>query len=494
MQTPLAHKKPRRFDRNLIVIGAGSGGLVSAYIAAAVGAKVTLIEKAEMGGDCLNRGCVPSKALIRSAHIANEIAHAKKLGLLDASATVDFKAVMERVSEVIKEIEPHDSVARYRSLGVEVIKGEATISSPWSVTVAEKTLTARNIIVATGARPRIPKIEGIEQIAYLTSDNLWALRELPKRLLVIGTGAIGCELAQAFAHLGSQVTMVGRGERIMPREDLDTSELMLKRFREDGIEVLLNQNTEQFIVEDNEKQILLSSRNDDNLSQNSPHKIAFDQVLIATGRIANSEGFGLEALGVEVGKRGRVEANQYLQSHCPSIYLCGDVVGKYQFTHAASNHAWYATINSLFGFVKRFKLDESILPFVTFTTPEVAQVGLNESRAKAQNINYEMTQFPFSELDRAITEDEKAGWIKVLTVPGKDKILGVTIVGARAGELLQEYVIATRHNLGLNKILGTIHPYPTFVEINQRVAGAWKRNHAPQWALQLAKKIHAWRR
>ncbi len=482
-------RKPRSFDRNLIVIGAGSGGLVSAYIAAAVGAKVTLVEKGEMGGDCLNRGCVPSKALIRSARVVTELHKAKELGFINASVKVDFAAVMERVHRVIGTIEPHDSVERYRSLGVDVVQGEAAITSPWSISVNGKTLTARNIIIATGARPRIPQIKGLEQISYLTSDTLWGLKELPARLLVIGTGAIGCELAQAFTRLGSRVTMVGHGNALLPAEDDDVSEYMLNRFRNDGVEVLLQKKPKAFVVKDGEKILELNGG-----ESGESVAVPFDQVLLATGRVANTEGIGLEEIGIKITHQGAIKANAYLQTSCPSIFVCGDVAGSYQFTHAASNQAWTATINSLFGFVKRFKLNETVLPWATFTTPEVAEVGLNESRAKKSNTPYETTKFPFSELDRAIAEEEREGWIKVLTVPGKDKILGVTIVGERAGDLLQEYVLAMRNGLGLNKILGTIHPYPTFVEINQRVAGVWKREHAPKGILRLVTRLHGWRR
>ncbi len=477
--------KPRTFDYNLIVIGAGSGGLVAANIAAATGARVALIERGEMGGDCLNRGCVPSKALIRSGRVVTELRRARELGFLNPSAEVDFGAVMGRVQRVIDTIAPHDSVERYTNLGVEVIQGEASIATPWSVAVGGRELTARNIIIATGARPHIPDITGLEQIDLLTSDNLWGLRTLPQRLLVVGNGVIGCELAQAFAQLGSRVTLVGRGSALLPHEDSEVSELLLEQFRqEEGIEVVLQAEPQAFLVEDGGQQLRLSSG----------RKIPFDRVLIATGRIANTEGLGLESLGVRLNRAGFVEANAYLQTHSPSIYVCGDAAGSWQFTHAASNQGWTATINSLFGFVRRFRLNETVMPAVTFTTPEIAQVGLNERAAQAAGTPCEVTRFPFSELDRAVTEGEQLGWIKVLTAPGKDRILGVTIVGERAGDLLQEYVLAMRHGLGLNKILATIHPYPTFAEINQRVAGLWKRNHAPAGLLSWVRRIHRWRR
>ncbi len=483
-------RRPRYFDRNLVVIGAGSGGLVSAYLAAAMGARVTLIERGEMGGDCLNTGCVPSKALIRSGRLISELRKAKALGFIDAAAEVDFAAVMQRVQQVVAEIAPHDSIQRYTKLGVEVLQGEGVVTSPWSVRVGEVELTTRSIIVATGARPRIPPIQGIDHIDYLTSDTLWSLRRLPQRLLVLGTGTIGCELAQVFAQLGSAVTLVGR-DTLLPREDGEVRTLFMEQFREvEGIDLQLHKEPVTFI-RNGETQVL---RLRDRQGSGQELDVEFDQILIATGRIANTEGLGLEQVGVKINGYGAVEANEYLQTHCPSIHVCGDVAGAYQFTHAASNQAWTATINSLFGWLKRFRVNEQVMPWATFTTPEIAQVGLNEQMASAQKIDYEVTQFPFDELDRAITESERVGWIKVLTEPGRDRILGVTIVGGRAGDLLQEYVLAMRYGLGLNKILGTIHPYPTFVEINQRVAGRWRREHAPQWLLPWAKRLHRWRR
>ncbi len=482
--------KPKRFDRNLIVIGAGSGGLVSAYIAAATGARVTLVEKGEMGGDCLNRGCVPSKALIRSGRVVSELRKAKALGLVDGRATVDFAAVMERVQRVIGEIAPNDSIERYTALGVEVLQGEGMITSPWSVRVGEQELTTRSIVIATGARPRIPDIEGVEQTDYLTSDNLWTMRELPKRLLVLGTGTIGAELAQVMAQLGSRVTLVGR-DTLLPREDPEVSDFFVGQFGEiEGIDLQLHQEPVQFFQEGERRRLRVRSRN----GEPQESDLEFDRVLIAAGRVANTEGLGLEQVGVEINGHGAVEANRYLQTRCPSIYVCGDAAGSYQFTHAASNQAWTATVNSLFGFVKRLAVNEKVMPWATFTTPEIAQVGVNERQAQSQQLDYEVTRVPFSELDRAITEEEQAGWIKVLTVPGKDQILGVTIVGERAGDLLQEYVLAMRYGLGLNKILGTIHPYPTFVEINKRVAGKWRQTHTPGWIMPWLERLHRWRR
>ena len=482
-----AYHKPATFDRNLVVIGAGSGGLVSAYIAAAVKAKVTLIEKHKMGGDCLNTGCVPSKALIRSARFLEQTRRAQEYGFESATAEFDFSQVMERVQRVVKTVEPHDSVERYSGLGVEVIEGEAMIRSPYEVEVNGRTLTTRNIIVATGARPFVPPIPGLDQVPYLTSDNLWTLRELPKRLLVLGGGPIGCELAQCFARFGAQVTIVEMAPRLMIREDEDVVELVTARFEAEGIKVLAGHTAKSFVVAEGEN-ILMAEYQQESIS------IPFDQVLVAVGRMANTTGFGLEDLGVRISDRRTVEANEFLQTNFPNIYVCGDVTGPYQFTHTAAHQAWYAAVNALFGIFRKFKVDYSVIPFATFTDPEVGRVGLNELEAKERGVAYEITTYGLDDLDRAIADGEAHGFVKVLTVPGKDKILGATIVGEHAGDLVAEFVTAMRHGLGLNKILGTIHIYPTWTEANKFAAGNWKRTHAPEKLLQWVERYHAWRR
>ncbi|NOY63169.1 MAG: FAD-dependent oxidoreductase [Gammaproteobacteria bacterium] len=481
------YTKPEKFDRNIVVIGGGSAGLVTSYIAAAVKAKVTLIEKHKMGGDCLNTGCVPSKALIRSAKFLAHVSRAKEFGIRSAEAAFDFSDVMERVQRVIKTIEPHDSVERYTELGVEVIEGEAKITSPYTVEVNGQTLTTRNIVVATGARPFVPPIPGIDRVDYLTSDTIWDLREQPQRLLVLGGGPIGSELTQCFARLGSQVIQVERGSTLMSREDPEISQMVMERFVAEGVDVRVEHTAKEFLLEDGKK-ILLCEH------QGEMVRIEFDQVLVAVGRAANTRGFGLEALGVALSDRGTVEVNEYLQSNFPNIYACGDVAGPYQFTHVAAHQAWYASVNALFSGFKMFKADYSVIPWATFTDPEVARVGLNEREAKEQNIAYEVTTFGIDDLDRAIADEEAHGLVKVLTVPGKDRILGVTIAGEHAGDLIAEYVMAMRHKIGLNKVLGTIHIYPTLAEANKYVAGEWKRAHAPQGLLEWVKRFHGWRR
>jgi dihydrolipoamide dehydrogenase len=483
--------RPARFDRNLIVIGAGSAGLVSAYIAAAVKAKVTLIEKHRMGGDCLNTGCVPSKALIKSARLLSQIKRSKEYGIKAASAEFDFADVMERVQRVVKTIEPHDSVERYTALGVECIEGEAKITSPWTVEVktaaGTRTLTTRAIVIAAGARPFVPPIPGIEEVGYVTSDTVWELRQLPKRLVVLGGGPIGCELTQCFARFGAQVTQVEMLPRILIREDPEISDLVMQRFRKEGVNVLVNHKAKEFRIENGEK-ILVAERDGKDV------RIPFDLLLCAVGRIANTQGYGLEEIGIPLSRTRTVESNEYLQTIYPNIYACGDVAGPYQFTHTAAHQAWYAAVNALFGRFRKFKADYSVIPWATFTDPEVARVGLNETEAKEKNISYEVATYGIDDLDRAIADEEAHGVVKVLTVPGKDRILGATIAGEHAGDLIVEFIAAMKHGIGLNKVLGTIHIYPTLTEANKYAAGAWKRAHTPKELLRWVERYHTWMR
>jgi pyruvate/2-oxoglutarate dehydrogenase complex dihydrolipoamide dehydrogenase (E3) component/uncharacterized membrane protein YdjX (TVP38/TMEM64 family) len=481
--------KPARFDRNLVVIGGGSAGLVTAYIAAAVKAKVTLIEKHQMGGDCLNTGCVPSKALIRSAKLLSHIRRAPEFGVRKVNVEFDFAEVMERVQRVIREVAPHDSVERYTELGVDVVQGTAKIVSPWAVEVTDaegtRILTTRSIVIAAGARPFVPPIPGLADMDYLTSDNVWNLRELPQRLMVLGGGPIGSELTQTFARLGSQVTQVEMAPRLLIREDPEVSALVTQRFHEEGVNVLVNYRAKQFLMENGEKMLIAEHQGQD-------VRIPFDVVLVAVGRVANTRGYGLEELGIPAPRT--VETNEFLQTLYPNIYAAGDVAGPFQFTHTAAHQAWYAAVNALFSPFKTFKADYSVIPWSTFVDPEVARVGLNEQEAKEQGIPYEVSVYGLDDLDRAIADGEAHGFIKVLTVPGKDRILGVTIAGEHAGDLLAEYVLAMRHRIGLNKILGTIHIYPTLAEANKYVAGVWKKAHAPEKLLAWVERFHAWRR
>ena len=486
-------QKPARFDRNLVVIGAGSGGLVTAYTAAAVKAKVTLVEGHRLGGDCLNYGCVPSKALIRSAKLIHEIRRkADSLGLRDAGATVDFAAVMARIDDVVRTIAPHDSVERYTALGVDVVQGHARITSPWSVLLtlpdgSTRTLTTRSIVIATGAAPFVPPLPGLAEAGVLTSDTVWGLRELPKRLVVMGGGPIGCELAQCFARLGSAVTQVEMAPRVMLREDIEVSELVAAALREDGVDLLTGHQALRCDVVDGTKRLIVKAGE-------TEKAIEFDQLLCAVGRSPRTTGFGLEELGIPITAKKTVETDAYLQTLLPNIYAVGDVAGPYQLTHTAAHQAWYAAVNALFGRFKRFKADYSVIPWATFTDPEVARVGLSEAEAKEKGIEVEVTRYGIDDLDRAIADGSAHGFVKVLTVPGKDRILGATIVGAHAGDLLAEFVLAMKHGLGLNKIFSTIHIYPTLAEANKFAAGEWKRAHAPKALLKWVERFHDWQR
>lgn len=479
--------RPRKFDYNLVVIGAGSGGLVASYIAATVKARVALIEKHKMGGDCLNTGCVPSKALIRSAKTVALARKAHALGMKSIDIKFDFADVMARVQRVIKQIEPHDSQERYQSLGVECIHGEGRIRSPYEVEVNGRVLTTKNIIIATGGRPRIPKIQGLDNIQFYTSDNIWTLKECPKRLLVLGGGPIGVELAQAFQRLGSSVTIVEMGERILQREDLEVSEFVAKQFDKEGIKVCTQTKAIEFLTL-NGRNVLKC------LSPNGTKEIEFSEVLIALGRQANIHGFGTEELGIQITHDQKIASDPFMRTNIPNIFVCGDVTGDLQFTHVASHEAWYAAVNSLFRPWKMFTADYRVIPMVTFTDPEIARVGLNESEAKAKGIAFEVSKYGIDDLDRAIADEEAEGIVKVLTVPGKDQILGVTIVGTHSGDLLAEFVLAMKHRIGLNKILGTIHAYPTLAEANKYAAGVWKKAHAPQKILAFLEKYHTWNR
>ena len=489
-----ADKKPRRFDRNMVVIGAGAAGLVTSYIAAAVKAKVTLVESHKMGGDCLNYGCLPSKALIKTATLARQMQHSSEYGIAAASYTLDFAQVMERVARVVREVEPHDSVERYTALGVDVQIGSARIIDPWHVQITAadgtvKVLSTRAIVIATGARPFVPPLPGIDDVGYLTSDTLWGLRQKPERLVVLGGGPIGCELAQSFARLGSQVTQVEMAARIMLREDEDVSVFAKQALQADGVTVLTNHKALRCEKVGDEKFIVVESAGQE-------LRIGFDVLLCAVGRVARLSGFGLEELGIYTDPKSQrtVPTDEHLQTVFPNILAAGDVAGPFQFTHTASHQAWYAAVNGLFGTFKKFKADYSVIPWATFIDPEVARVGLNEQEAREKGVAFEVTRFRLDDLDRAIADSAAQGWVKVLTVPGKDKILGATIVGIHAADLLAEYVLAMKYGLGLNKILGTIHTYPTWSEANKYAAGEWKRAHQPLALLRWVEKFHAWQR
>ena len=473
---------------NLVVIGAGSGGLISALIAAAVKAKVALIEKDKMGGDCLNYGCVPSKAIIKSAKFVQEMRRHKDFGIKDAKFSFEFADVMDRVHEKIAKIAPNDSVERFTGLGVECFQGEAQILDKNTVQVGDKVLKTKNIVLAMGASPFVPPIKNIDKVPYLTSENLWDLKELPGRLIVLGGGPIGCEMTQSFARLGSKVTQVEMLPRILPREDDDIAKFVIDRLTSEGVELLQGTRATEVVVEGGEKTLICED------SSGIIKRVPFDHILVAVGRRANTQGVDWAKLGIELNRNGTIKVDEYLRTGQKNIYACGDVAGPYQFTHTASHQAWYCTVNALFSPFKKFKVDYRVISWVTFTDPEIAQVGLNETSAKEQGIPYEAYSFDVGHSDRAITESEDYGKVKVLVKPGTDKVLGASIVSHLGGEMIGEFVTAMKYGIGLNKILGTIHAYPTYIEANKGVAGAWKKATAPEWALSILEKFHRMRR
>ncbi|HUQ29665.1 MAG TPA: FAD-dependent oxidoreductase [Usitatibacter sp.] len=486
-------KRPARYDNNIVVIGAGSAGLVTAYIAAAVKAKVTLVERHRMGGDCLNTGCVPSKALIATTKLLAQMRRSRELGIRSASADFDFAEVMQRIGAVVKRIEPHDSVERYTKLGVDCLKGTAKITSPWTVEAklddgSTRTLTTRNIVIAAGGSPFVPPIPGLREASPLTSDTIWDIRVQPRRLVVLGGGPIGCELAQCFARLGTQVTQVEMLPRILAREDPEFSEMVARRFREEGIDVLTAHKANEVRSENAEKIVIVEH-------EGRERRIACDEILCAVGRAANVQGYGLEELGIPVTRQKTLEVNEYLQARFPNIYACGDVAGPYQFTHTASHMAWYCAVNSLFGAFRKFRVDYSVIPWATFTEPVVARVGLNETEAREKKIDFEVHAYGLDDLDRAIADGEAHGLVKVLVRKGgKGEILGATIAGEHADDLIAEFVLAMKHGIGLNRILGTIHAYPTLPEANKYVAGVWKRAQVTRGQMALARAFNDWTR
>lgn len=480
-------RRPRRADANLVVVGAGSAGLIAALIAATVRAKVTLIERGAMGGDCLNTGCVPSKTLIRSAKVAHTMRDAARFGIGAVEPAVDFPAVMKRVGEAIARIAPNDSVERYTALGVDCVAGEARLVDPWTVAVEDRRITARAIVLATGADPWLPPIPGIDAVAPLTSANVWSLAELPRRLLVMGAGPIGCELAQAFARLGSAVTLIDMEDRILPKEDPEVSTLLTEVLERDGVDVRAGHRAERFERGADGGRLVASAGS-------GTVAVTFDRVLVAVGRRAQTESLGLAELGIETRADGTVAVDDYLRSSVHSVFACGDATGPYQFTHMASHQAWYAAVNALFGRFWKFKVDYSVVPWVTYTDPEVARLGLSEADAAARGIPVEVTRHGLSEVDRAVADGHDAGFIKVLTAPGRDKVLGVTIVAPGAGELLSEYTLAVSHGLGLKAMLRTIHSYPTLAELNKFAASDWRRAHAPERLLRWVERLHRWLR
>ncbi len=487
---PYLKNKPSAYDYNMVVIGGGAAGLVTSYIASALKAKVALVEKHKMGGDCLNTGCVPSKAIIRSAKFAAENKNSKDFGFKDASYQFDFKDTMKRVNSIVKAIEPHDSMERYTKLGVECFQDNAEIIDPWHVKIGDKVVSTKNIVLGTGAEPFVPPIKGIDKVDYHTSDTLWDLKKQPKHLVILGGGPIGCEMAQSFARLDVKVTQVEMASRIMGREDTEVSEYIQNKMRSDGVDILLSHKVVEIKKGKNKADKIVVCEKEDGKTI----EVSCDTIFVAIGRVARLKGFGLESLNIELTERRTINADPFMRTNYPNIYVCGDATGPYQFTHMAAHQAWYASVNALLSPFKSFKVDYSVVPWATFTDPEVARVGLNEAEAKSSGIAYEVTTYGLDDLDRAITDSAAEGFVKVITPPNSDKILGVTIVGAHAGDLIAEFVLAIKHGLGLNKILGTIHIYPTWAESAKYAAGNWKKAHKPEWALDILEKFHRWRR
>lgn len=512
-------KRPVRFDYNLIVIGGGAGGLVSAYVAAHAQARVALVEAGEMGGDCLNRGCVPSKALVHSARIAHLARHAAGFGIYTGPVQVDFAAVMQRVRSIIAAIAPNDSPERYRAMGVEVLQAYAYIVDPWTVELrrsgqAPERISARSIIVATGSRAAVPAIAGLQDSGYVTSDTLWDALErtatLPRRIAIVGGGPVGCELAQALARLGAQVSLVEAAPAVLSQEDADVSALVQSALSADGVRVYTGHQVlrcETLPAHAGADKLLVlrqsaalggqaSAMPSTSAAQKDEFALPYDLLLCATGRQARLRGFGLEALGIASDRHLHTDA--YLQTLIPSIYAAGDVVGPYQFTHAAAHQAWYAAVNALLDGWGAMRPDYSVLPTAVYVAPEVARVGINEQQAKARGIAYEVTRFELAGLDRAICDAAQgavpAGFVKVLTVPGRDTLLGVSIVGEHAAELLASYALAMRQGIGLKTILATIHSYPTLSESAKQVAGQWQRAHLPAATMPWLARWHRWRR
>jgi pyruvate/2-oxoglutarate dehydrogenase complex dihydrolipoamide dehydrogenase (E3) component/uncharacterized membrane protein YdjX (TVP38/TMEM64 family) len=478
--------RPARFDRNLIVIGAGAAGLVTSYIAATVRAKVTLIEKAEMGGDCLNRGCVPSKALIRAARVAAEIRGGSRFGVEAGPARIDYAAVMQHVRGAIQRIEPHDSPERYRGLGVEVLQAEARLVSPWEVEVDGRRLSARHIVIATGARPFVPPIPGLAEAHFRTSDTIWDMATLPRRLLVLGGGPIGCELAQSFARLGAEVTLVEMAGQLLGREDTDAADAVQAALEADGVRVLLGHKAVE--VRAGPPQVLRAEHDGGTV------ELACDELLVAIGRTANVDGFGLQKLGIPLRANRTIETDEFLRTKFPNILCVGDVTGPYQLTHAGAHQAWYAAVNALFGGFRSFRADYRVIPACTYTEPEAARVGLSEREAAESGTEVEVVRYALGELDRAVAEGATAGFVKVLVAPGKDRILGASVVGERAGETIALFALAMKQGIGLDRILGTVFAYPTFAESAKAVAGERRKRHKPERLLAWAGRYHRWRR
>lgn len=480
-----------KYNYNVIVIGGGSGGLVASLVASSLRAKILLIEKHKMGGDCLNTGCVPSKTFLKSARRVYEIQNSGKLGIKSGSCEFEFSHIMERVQSVIKMIAPKDSKERYEGLGVKCVKGEAHFEGLHTVRAAGQSFTAKSFIIATGASPFVPPIQGLNQVDYLTSDTLWNLRKKPEKLVIIGGGPIGLEMAQGFNRLGISVTLVESAPQVMGREDPDVAQWIGDKLKSEGVEILTSVKIEEVKKENGRATLHFRHQLQDK-------QIPFSHLLVATGRKASVRGLGLEGLGVRLTKNSTIETNGFMATNHSHIYACGDVTGPFPFTHSASYQGTLAAIHALFSPLSRLpfvnlKASYTGLPWCTYTDPEVARCGLNETMAREKNISHEVIYLPLKELDRALTDGREEGFIKILTKKDSDKILGMTAVGAEAGNWTGEFVLAINQNIGLNQILKTVHAYPTLTEAAPRVAALWKKQQTSEKALRLLQKFHKWR-
>ncbi|MGV6825383.1 MAG: FAD-dependent oxidoreductase [bacterium] len=479
-------RKPEGYDYNLVVIGGGAAGLVAAYAGASMRAKVALIEQDRMGGDCLNTGCVPSKALLHLAGLRAKSARAAELGLATGVSSPRLESMMDHVVEAIESIAPHDSRERYESLGVEVISGSATIVSPWEVSVGDRQLTTRAMVVATGASPWIPPIKGIEDIAYLTTETVWSLSQLPEHLTIIGGGAVGCELAQAFRRLGARVTIIEMASGLMGQADSDVAEAVFETLVADGVEVMTS--CVPVSIRSGDAPVLFCNQMGKELA------LPVDQLLVAVGRRPLLD--GLEGEGMELGRdeSGSLRSDEYLATAYPNIFAAGDVTSGAQLTHAAGSQGWTAAVNALTQGLWRSRADASVMPQVLYTEPEVATVGATSRQLDAEGVSYEVTKYDLADLDRAITDRSGNGFVKILTAKGNDRILGAAIVAPRAGEMIMEYVLAMKHGLGLRKLLATIRPYPSYADAGKLAAGLWQKEHLPIALLEWLQRFNRFRR
>jgi mercury(II) reductase len=471
---------------NLVVVGAGTAGLVTAAGAAGLGAKVALVERHLLGGDCLNVGCVPSKAIIRSSRVFADVRDAYQQGLRESNhMEIDFSAVMERMRRLRTKISTHDSARRFQDLGVDVFLGEGRFSDPQTVEVDGKKLHFKKAVIATGSRPAVPPVEGLIEAGFLTNETIFSLTEQPKRLAVIGGGPIGCELAQAFRRLGSEVVLFHNADHILNREDSHAAEILQQAFIRDGIRLILGCKTKRVERDRGNKRIHIEC-------QGKEEAIVVDAILVGAGRTPDVEGLNLEAAGVKYDKKEGVLTNDYLQTSNPNIYAAGDITLKYKFTHTADAAARIVIQNALFG--GRKKWSALTIPWTTYTDPEIAHVGLYERDAREKGIEVDTFIRPFEEVDRAVADGEEEGFVKVHVKKGTDKILGATIVARHAGEMISEITLAMVGNMGLKTLAGVIHTYPTQAEAIKHVADAYNRTRLTPFVKKLFSRWLAWRR